>query len=84
MPILSNFYGILIKMYFQQAEHNPPHIHAIYGEYMGAIDIQTGELLEGDLPNRALKLVQEWLQVHRQEVLNIWNTQQFKKIPPLA
>lgn len=84
MPILSNFYGILIKMYFQQAEHNPPHIHAIYGEYIGAIDIQTGELLEGDLPNRALKLVQEWLQVHRQEVLNIWNTQQFKKIPPLA
>ena len=84
MPILSNFYGILIKMYFQQVEHNPPHIHAIYGEYMGAIDIQTGELLEGDLPNRALKLVQEWLQVHRQEVLNIWNTQQFKKIPPLA
>ena len=84
MPILSNFYGILIKMYFQQAEHNPPHIHAIYGEYMGAIDIQTGELLEGDLPNRALKLVQEWLQIHRQEVLNIWNTQQFKKIPPLA
>lgn len=84
MPILSNFYGILIKMYFQQAEHNPPHIHAIYGEYVGAIDIQTGELLEGDLPNRALKLVQEWLQVHKQEVLNIWNTQQFKKIPPLA
>lgn len=84
MPILSNFYGILIKMYFQQAEHNPPHIHAIYGEYMGAIDIQTGELLEGDLPNRALKLVQEWLQVYRQEILDIWNTQQFKKIPPLA
>lgn len=84
MPILSNFYGILIKMYFQQAEHNPPHIHAIYGEYMGAIDIQTGELLEGDLPNRALKLVQEWLQIHQQEILNIWNTQQFKKIPPLA
>ena len=70
-------------MYFQQSEHNPPHIHAIYGEYMGSIDIQTGELLEGDLPNRALNLVQEWLQIHRQEVLNIWNTQQFKKIPPL-
>lgn len=84
MPILSSFYGILIKMYFQQAEHNPPHIHAIYGEYVGAIDIKTGELIEGDLPNRALKLVQEWLQVHREEVLNIWNTQQFKKIPPLA
>lgn len=84
MPILSNFYGILIKMYFQQAEHNPPHIHAIYGEYMGAIDIRTGELLEGDLPPRALKLVQEWLKVNRNEILKIWNTQNFKKIPPLA
>jgi len=71
-------------MYFQQSEHNPPHIHAIYGEYMGAIDIKTGELLEGDLPPRALKLVKEWLEVNRDELLKIWNTQNFKKIPPLA
>ena len=84
MPILSNFYGILIKMYFQQSEHNPPHIHAIYGEYMGAIDIKTGKLLEGDLPSRALKLVREWLRIHRLELINIWNTQNFKKIPPLS
>lgn len=83
MPILSNFYGIIIKMYFQQSEHNPPHIHAVYGEYIGSIDIQTGELIEGDLPNRALKLVQEWTKVHKNELLNIWNTQEFKKIPPL-
>lgn len=84
MPILSNFYGIIIKMYFQQSEHNPPHIHALYGEYIGAVNIQSGELMEGDLPPRALKLVQEWLQLHREEILNIWNTQNFKKIPPLA
>lgn len=83
MPILSNFYGIIIKMYFQQSEHNPPHIHAVYGEYVGSIDIQTGELIEGDLPNRALKLVQEWTKNHKEELLNIWNTQEFKKIPPL-
>lgn len=84
MPILSKFYGITIKMYFRQSEHNPPHIHAIYGEYIGAIDIQTGEIIEGDLPGRALKLVQEWLKVHKNEILNIWNTQQFKSIPPLS
>ncbi len=83
MPILSNFYGILIKMYFQQVEHNPPHIHAIYGEYMGVINIKTGDLIEGDLPSRALKLVQEWLKIHKEEVLNIWTTQNFKKIAPL-
>ena len=71
MPILSNFYGISIKMYFQQAEHNPPYIHAIYGEYMGVINIQTGNLLEGDLPIRALRLVQEWLNAHKEEILKI-------------
>lgn len=48
MPVLSNFYGIIIKMYFQQSEHNPPHIHAIYGENVGVIDINSGEMLEGD------------------------------------
>ena len=83
MPILSNFYGITIKMYFQQSEHNPPHIHAIYGEYTGAIDIVSGELLDGDLPTRALKLIREWINIHQSELLNVWNTQDFKKIPPL-
>ena len=45
MPVLSRFYGIIIRMYFQQAEHNPPHIHALYGEDMAAIDIQTGDVV---------------------------------------
>ena len=71
-------------MYFQQSEHNPPHIHAIYGEYTGYINIQTGELMEGDLPDRCVKLVKEWLDIHKEELLNIWNTQEFKKIPPLS
>ena len=83
MPILSNFYGIVIKMYFQQSEHNPPHIHAIYGEHVGVINIQTGELMEGDLPLRALKLIQEWITKHKQELLDIWKSQKFKKIAPL-
>ena len=54
MPVLARFYGITIRMYFQQAEHNPPHIHAIYGDEMAAIDIQTGNILEGHLPPKAL------------------------------
>ena len=84
MPTISNFYGILIKMYFQQSEHNPPHIHAIYGEYTGSINIQTGELMEGDLPDRAMKLICEWLRLHQKELLTIWETQEFKKIDPLS
>ena len=54
MPVLSRFYGIIIRMYFQQVEHNPPHIHALYGEDMAAVDIQTGEVLEGHLPPKRL------------------------------
>ena len=59
MPVLARFYGITIRMYFQQTEHNPPHIHAIYGDEMAAIDIQTGNILEGHLPPKALAMVQE-------------------------
>lgn len=44
MPVLARFYGIVIRMYFQQAEHHPPHIHALYGDDMAAIDIQTNDL----------------------------------------
>lgn len=83
MPELSRFYGVVIKMYFKQSEHNPPHIHALYGEYMGAIDINTGNMLEGDLPKRALGMVQEWVKIHKDELLKIWESQQFSAIMPL-
>lgn len=83
MPVISRFYGIIIKMYFRQAEHNPPHFHAIYGEYIGTIDIQTGKMLEGDLPKRALKMVQEWTEQHKEALLKMWNTQNFAELPPL-
>ena len=71
MPVISNFYGIVIKIYFTQSEHNPPHIHAIYGEYMSAVNIKTGKVLEGDLPNKALKLVTEWLDLYRDDITEI-------------
>ena len=71
MPVLPRFYGIIIRMYFQQAEHNPPHIHALYGEDMAAIDIQTGEVLEGHLPNKALAMVREWAAIHKNDLLHM-------------
>lgn len=83
MPIISSFYGIIIKIYYAQNEHNPPHIHAIYGEYMSAINIKTLEVLEGDLPDKALKLVREWINLNQDEILKIWENQKFKKIKPL-
>jgi len=84
MPVLAMFYGIIIKMYFQQSEHNPPHIHAVYGEYLGTIDIKTLEMIEGDLPAKALGLVKEWTAQHQDDLLKIWNTQEFTQLPPLV
>ncbi|MDR2745906.1 MAG: DUF4160 domain-containing protein [Treponema sp.] len=83
MPVISRFLGMVIKMYFRQSEHNPPHIHVIYGEYVGLVDIQTLEMLEGDLPPRALSLIREWMSLYKDDLLNIWNTQNFIELPPL-
>ena len=47
MPVISRFYGIVIKMYLRQKEHNPPHIHAIYGENIGMFSLATAEMFEG-------------------------------------
>ena len=81
MPQISNFFGIIIKMFYD--EHNPPHFHAIYGEFMGAITIETLEMIEGDLPQKALSLAKEWAEEHKHALINIWKTQQFVKLPPL-
>lgn len=83
MPILSQFYGIIIRMYFQQLEHNPPHFHAVYDGNTAEFDIRTGEKLDGELPPKATAMVLEWLDLHRDELLKIWDTQEFKKITPL-
>ena len=72
MPVLSRFFGIVIRLYFQQAEHNPPHIHAIYGEDVAAIDIRTQTVLEGHLPPKMLSLVQEWIGLHLNSLLQMW------------
>ena len=83
MPIIAKFYGLIVKMYFQQAEHNPPHFHVVYGEYTGVFDIGTLQMIEGDLPAKAQSLTREWAREHQEELLAIWNTQKFIKIPPL-
>ena len=77
MPVLARFYGIVIKMYFLQSEHDPPHIHAMYNDDVAAIDYMTGEVLE------ALNMVREWIELNRDDIKMIWETQEFRKLPPL-
>lgn len=70
MPTISRFYGILIQMYF--GDHVPPHFHALYAEFEALIDIQTLDVICGDLPSRAMGLVLEWAQQHRDELRKDW------------
>lgn len=83
MPEITRFYGIVIKMFFKPKEHEPSHIHAVYGDYLGAFNIQTLEMLQGDLPMKAQGLVKEWLALHRDELQTMWDTQTIRKLPPL-
>ena len=85
MPTISAFYGIFIKMFFN--DHAPPHFHAEYGQFKVLIDIRSLKIIEGFLPRRALNLVLDWAELHRQELLEDWelcqSKQQPKKINPL-
>ncbi len=81
MPEIARFYGIIIKLFF--GDHPPPHFHAVYGEYVGLFNIETLEMIEGDLPDRAKKLVIEWAEIHKDELSEMWNKQEFHKLPPL-
>jgi len=83
MPVISRFYGMIVKMFFLASEHNPPHIHVVYGEYVGVIDIRTLQMLQGDLPSKALKIVQEWTQIHQEALLKMWETQDIQPLPPI-
>ena len=85
MPQISNFFGIIIRMFYD--EHNPPHFHAQYGEYNCCIDINSLSVIEGFLPARALGLVIEQAILHKKELFYNWQSieQQnpLKKIDPL-
>ena len=70
-------------MYFKPKEHEPSHIHALYGEYMGEFNIRTLEMIQGDLPAKAQEIVREWLILYQDELQSMWDAQIIKKLPPL-
>ena len=73
MPQISTFYGLIILMNFK--DHSPPHFHVWYGDYKITITIQNG-IVTGKMPQRALKMVFEWLEIHRNELLQEWEKAQ--------
>ena len=83
MPVIARFYGILIKMYFSQSEHGISHFHAIYGEHNAVFSIEAVEVIEGDLPPRAERMVKEWAMQYKSELTTMWKEQNFHQIPGL-
>ena len=85
MPEISRFYGLVIYMFFN--EHNPLHFHAKYQEYEPIIEIETG-MIRGEFPRRALKMVFDWLDILKAELLENWKLMEerkpLNKIDPLT
>ena len=83
MPVISRFYGIIIKMYLRQKEHNPPHLHAIYGDYVGLFSLEEGEMYEGDIPVKEQKLIKNFILHYKEQLYDMWRTQNFYLLPPI-
>jgi hypothetical protein len=86
MPEISRFFGIVIRMHFE--DHRPPHFHAAYGEFEAEVAIGRLEILDGRLPSRALGLTMEWAAQHRDELMMDWELastrQPLRRIAPLG
>lgn len=88
MPTISMFYGIIIRLYyFDNQQHHTPHIHVHYQDDSAVIEIPTGSLIEGRLKKSKLKLVEAWIEIHKEELMADWvlasNGEPVFKIEPL-
>ncbi|MCI8411631.1 MAG: DUF4160 domain-containing protein [Clostridia bacterium] len=88
MPIISQFYGIIIRVYFNDTEkHYLEHIHVQYNEYDAVYSIKEGSVIEGKLPKKQHKLVAAWIEIHKDELKALWEVSQkdgeIFKIDPL-
>jgi hypothetical protein len=70
MPVISMFFGLIIRMYYK--DHNPPHIHVEYGEWNASVDF-NGKIIVGELPEPQKKLVSAWCEIHKDELLANWS-----------
>jgi shikimate kinase len=88
MAIVSMFYGIIVSMYFfDNRKHHLPHVHVKYQEQEAVISIPEGEILEGNIKSNKMKLVQAWIEIHKDELIADWELasqgQNIFKIEPL-
>ena len=73
MPVISMFYGILIQMYFyDNNKHHLPHIHVSYQDDEAVFSIEKAEMIEGKLPNAKRKMVEAWMEIHKEDLMADW------------
>jgi len=76
MPIISQFYGIIIRMYFKDTEqHHKPHFHAKYGGYEAVFDLE-GNLITGNFPPKQQSYIITWADIHKEEIAALWEIMQ--------
>lgn len=83
MPTICSFYGIIIVMNLRNKEHNPPHIHAVTNDFAAPFSLSDGEIMEGQFPKKAKAMVKEFILKYRDELLEMWETEKYVKLPPL-
>jgi hypothetical protein len=73
MPAISSFYGIIVYMYFMDnRQHKLPHVHVKYQEHEVVVSIPDGDVMEGNIPSPKMKLLQAWLEIHKDELMVEW------------
>ena len=80
MPTISIFHGITIMMYLREKEHNPPHVHAFYGDDAASFYISSGEIFDGNFPLKERQLVKEFIYKNKETLLQMWETGIYKKL----
>ena len=79
---ISRFYGITIKM-FPTADREEPQVHAVKDETSAVFDVESAEMVDGDMEERAKEFISEWIKLHQGELIDMWNSNSVKRLPPL-
>ena len=84
MPVIARFNGITIRMYLRQKEHNPPHIHATYGDSLGLFTIDDGDMFEGDISFKEQRMVRDFILHYRDRLMEMWEEQSYELLPSIC
>ena len=84
MPVIERFNWIPLRMYLRQKEHNPPHIHATYGEHLGLFALDDGDMFEGDISIREQRMVRDFIIHYRDRLMEMWEEQSYELLPSIC